>query len=148
MSVARPSHRRTARGSDYGKYRYNSNRANGIHGSRAVGELEIIKALQGTGDPYNHIISSSFAILCNHVRPLFADKEKTMARQTTKRKVETPEGNAAVLEEIKRETGIDALRAEIDRLNWVIRQKDLTINALQKGNEKLSDELSKARNDC
>lgn len=84
-----------------------------------------------------------------------------MARQTTKRKVETPEGNAAVLEEIKREGGIDALRAElkryemvitkskdeIDRLNWVIRQKDLTINALQKGNEKLSDELSKARHD-
>ena len=84
-----------------------------------------------------------------------------MARQTTKRKVETPEGNAAVLEEIKRESGIDALRAElkrygmvitkskdeIDRLNWVIRQKDLTINALQKGNEKLSDELSKARHD-
>ena len=70
-----------------------------------------------------------------------------MARQTTKRKVETPESNAAVLEEIKHEAGIDALRAEIDRLNWVIRQKDLTINALQKGNEKLSDELSKARND-
>ena len=83
-----------------------------------------------------------------------------MARQTTKRKVETPEGNAAVLEDIKREGGIDALRAElkryemvitkskdeIDRLNWLIRQKDLTINALQKGNEKLSDELSKARN--
>ena len=80
-------------------------------------------------------------------RFLFADKEKTMARQTTKRKVETPEGKAAVLEEIKHETGIDALRAEIDRLNWVIRQKDITINALQKGNEKLSDELSKARND-
>lgn len=83
-----------------------------------------------------------------------------MARQTTKRKVETPEGNAAVLEDIKREGGIDALRAElkryemvitkskdeIDRLNWLIRQKDLTINALQKGNEKLSDELSKVRN--
>lgn len=81
------------------------------------------------------------------VRPLFADKEKTMVRQTTKRKVETPEGNATALEEIKHETGIDALRAEIDRLNWVIRQKDLTINALQKGNERLSDELSKARND-
>lgn len=35
-------------------------------------------ALQGTGGSYNHIISSSFAILCNHVRPLFADKEKLM----------------------------------------------------------------------
>ncbi len=68
-----------------------------------------------------------------------------MARQTTKRKVETPENNAAVLEEIKREHGIEALRAEIDRLNWVIREKDLIINSLQKGNERISDELSKAR---
>ena len=71
-----------------------------------------------------------------------------MARQTTMKRIETPEGNADILEAIKHEVGIDALRAEIDRLNWVIRQKDLTINALQKGNEKLSDELSKARNDC
>ena len=70
-----------------------------------------------------------------------------MARQTTKKKIETPENNAEILEAIKQEHGLDALRAEIDRLNWVIRQKDLTINALQKGNEKLSDELSKARND-
>lgn len=86
-----------------------------------------------------------------------------MARQTTKRKVETPEdalipsavekeikdrvANLSAAELIKHASGIDALRAEIDRLNWVIRQKDLTINALQKGNEKLSDELSKARND-
>lgn len=69
-----------------------------------------------------------------------------MARQTTKKKIETPEGNAALLEEIKHEHGIDALRAEIDRLNWIIRQKDLTINALQKGNEQISDELSKVRN--
>ena len=70
-----------------------------------------------------------------------------MARQTTKRKVETPENNANVLEEIKREHGIDALRAEIDRLNWVIRNKDLIINNLQKGNEEISDQLSKARHD-
>lgn len=83
-----------------------------------------------------------------------------MARQTTKRKVETPEGNAAVLEEIKRESGIDALRAElkryemvitkskaeIDRLNAVIRHKDIIIDSLQRGNERISDELSKARN--
>ena len=68
-----------------------------------------------------------------------------MARQTTKRKVEAPENNAAVLEEIKREHGIEALRAEIDRLNWVIREKDLIINSLQKGNERISDELSTAR---
>lgn len=72
-----------------------------------------------------------------------------MARQTTKKKIETPEGRTENVQElIKHEHGIDALRAEIDRLNWVIRQKDLTINALQKGNERLSDELSKARNDC
>lgn len=70
-----------------------------------------------------------------------------MARQTTKKKIETPENNAEILEAIKHEGGVDALRAEIDRLNWVIRQKDLTINALQKRNEKLSDELSKARHD-
>ena len=124
--------------------------------------MEITTALQGT-DGYLILInfSSDYSFFMYNVRPLFADKEKTMARQTTKRKVETPEGNAAVLEEIKRESGIDALRAElkryemvitkskdeIDRLNWVIRQKDLTINALQKGNEKLSDELSKTRND-
>lgn len=60
-----------------------------------------------------------------------------MARQTTKKRIETPEGNADIF----------TLKAEIDRLNWIIRQKDLTINALQKGNEEISDELSKARND-
>lgn len=69
-----------------------------------------------------------------------------MARQTTKKKIETPENRADVLEAIKHEHGIDALRAEIDRLNAVIRHKDLVINSLQKGNEELSDELSKARN--
>lgn len=69
-----------------------------------------------------------------------------MARQTTKRKVETPEGNAAILEEIKNESGVDALRAEIDRLNWVIRNKDLIIDSLQRANEQISDELSKERN--
>lgn len=59
-----------------------------------------------------------------------------MARQTTKKRIETPESNADIF----------ALKAEIDRLNWIIRQKDLTINALQKGNEEISDELSKERN--
>lgn len=68
-----------------------------------------------------------------------------MARQTTKRKIETPENNADVLEAIKHEHGIDAMRAEIDRLNWVIRKKDLIIESLQKANEQISDELSKAR---
>lgn len=59
-----------------------------------------------------------------------------MARQTTKKRIETPESNADFF----------ALKAEIDRLNWIIRQKDMTINALQKGNEEISDELSKVRN--
>lgn len=59
-----------------------------------------------------------------------------MVRQTTKKRIETPEGNADIF----------ALKAEIDRLNWIIRQKDLTINALQKGNEEISDELSRVRN--
>lgn len=71
-----------------------------------------------------------------------------MARQTTKRKVETPEGNgAAIAEAIKHERGIDALRAEIDRLNSVVRHKDLIIHGLQKANEEISDQLSKARHD-
>lgn len=61
-----------------------------------------------------------------------------MARQTTKKRIETPESNADIF----------ALKAEIDRLNWIIRQKDLTIHALQKGNEEISDELSRVRNDC
>ena len=82
-----------------------------------------------------------------------------MARQTTKRKVETPENTANILEDITREHGVDALRAElkryesviiqgkeeIDRLNGVIRNKDIIINSLQKANEQISDELSKAR---
>lgn len=70
-----------------------------------------------------------------------------MARQTTKKKIETPEKRADVIaEEIKHTVGIDALRAEIDRLNAVIRHKDVIINSLQRGNEQISDELSKARN--
>lgn len=86
-----------------------------------------------------------------------------MARQTTKRKIETPEftfddlpkviqdevkdkvSKMSVHEVIKHEHGIDAMRAEIDRLNWVIRKKDLIIESLQKANEQISDELSKAR---
>lgn len=69
-----------------------------------------------------------------------------MARQTTKKKVETPETRADVLEEIKKEHGIDALRNELFRLEQVIIDKDRTIKNLQKTNEELSDELSKARN--
>lgn len=83
-----------------------------------------------------------------------------MARQTTMKKIETPEGNADILEDIKREHGIDALRAElkryeavitqskeeIDRLYGLIMHKDLVIESLQKANEQISDELSKARN--
>ena len=70
-----------------------------------------------------------------------------MARQTTKRQADTPERRADLIaEKIKNERGIDALRAEIDRLNMVIRRKDLIIHGLQKGNEVISAELSKARN--
>ena len=69
-----------------------------------------------------------------------------MERQTTKLKVETPESKAAVLEEIKHEHGIDSLRKEIDRLNWIIRNKDMTIKWLQKANEQISHDLSEARN--
>ena len=84
-----------------------------------------------------------------------------MAKQNTKRKVETPEGNADVLEAIKHEHGIDAMReelkryemvitqskAEIDRLYGLIMHKDIVIHSLQKANEQISDELSKARHD-
>ena len=69
-----------------------------------------------------------------------------MARQTTKKKVTTPEKTADVLEEIKNEHGIDALRAELDRYILAVREKDLIIRNLQKANEELSDELSKERN--
>lgn len=59
---------------------------------------------------------------------------------------ETPEKRADVIaEEIKHEGGIDALRAEIKRLENVIRDKDTIIKNLQSANEQISDELSKAR---
>lgn len=76
--------------------------------------------------------------------------------------METPEANGAeIAEAIKKERGIDALRAElkryeeviikdraeIDRLYGLIMHKDIVINSLQKANEQISDELSKARND-
>lgn len=70
-----------------------------------------------------------------------------MARQTTKKKVESPEVRADVIaEEIKSERGLDALHAEILRLNGIIVEKDRVIKSLQTANEDLSDELSKARN--
>ena len=70
-----------------------------------------------------------------------------MARQTTKKKVESPEVRADVIaEEIKNERGVDALHAEILRLQNVIVDKDRAIKNLQTANETLSDELSKARN--
>jgi len=67
-----------------------------------------------------------------------------MARQTTKRKVETPEGLADYVSQLKKEC--DILRAEVDRLNEVIKYKNVAIRSIQKENEKISDELSKARN--
>ena len=67
-----------------------------------------------------------------------------MAKQTTKRVIETPEGRADYMTQLMRECEI--LRAEVDRLNIVIKYKDITINAILKANENISDELSKERN--
>lgn len=67
-----------------------------------------------------------------------------MARQTTKRTVETPEGRADYMQQLMRECG--TLREEIDRLNSIITYKNTIINSLQKANEQISDELSKVRN--
>ena len=83
-----------------------------------------------------------------------------MRTQTTKCKVDTPENHANVLEDIKREGGVDALRAElkryemvitqgkeeIDRLNDVIRGRDIIIDAYRKSNEIISDALDRIRN--
>lgn len=67
-----------------------------------------------------------------------------MARETTKRMVETPEGRSDYVTQLMRECNI--LREEVDRLNIVIKYKDITINGMKKDNEKISDELSKLRN--
>lgn len=68
-----------------------------------------------------------------------------MARQTTKKKVETPEGRGDYVQQLMHDN--DILRREVDRLNEVIKYKDIAINSIQKENEKISDELSKARHD-
>ena len=68
-----------------------------------------------------------------------------MERQTTKKKVETPEKRSDYVTQLMREC--DILRAEVDRLNEVIKYKDIAINSIQRENEKISDELSKARHD-
>lgn len=67
-----------------------------------------------------------------------------MARETTKRMVETPEGRSDYVTQLMRECNI--LREEVDRLNIVIKYKDITINSMKKENENISDELSKLRN--
>lgn len=67
-----------------------------------------------------------------------------MARETTKRMVETPEGRSDYVTQLMRECNI--LREEVDRLNIVIKYKDITINSMKKDNENISDELSKLRN--
>lgn len=67
-----------------------------------------------------------------------------MTKQTTKRVIETPEGRSDYIAQLKRER--DTLRNEVDRLNMVIRYKDMAIHSMKKENEKISDELSKARN--
>lgn len=67
-----------------------------------------------------------------------------MARETTKRTVETPEGRSDYVTQLMRECSL--LREEVDRLNIVIKYKDITINSMKKDNENISDELSKLRN--
>lgn len=67
-----------------------------------------------------------------------------MARETTKRMVETPEGHSDYVTQLMRECNL--LREEVDRLNIVIKYKDIAINGMKKDNEKISDELSKLRN--
>ena len=67
-----------------------------------------------------------------------------MARETTKRMVETPEGRSDYVTRLMRECNM--LREEVDRLNIVIKYKDITINSMKKYNENISDELSKLRN--
>ena len=82
------------------------------------------------------------------------------AKKTTSKKVETPEEKAAEIKRlaekglrltddytdpVETESRFERLQAEIDRLNWVVRQKDLAIDALKKANEQISDELSKER---
>lgn len=67
-----------------------------------------------------------------------------MARQTTKRTVETPEGRADFVQQLMRECEI--LREEVDRLNGIITYKNTIIYSLQKGNEEISDELSRVKN--
>lgn len=59
-----------------------------------------------------------------------------MARQITRVRVETPEDTIARLDKIQ--NSIDVLRAEIDRLNWQIRLKDIQIEVLRK--ERLNKE--------
>lgn len=68
-----------------------------------------------------------------------------MARQTTKKKVETPEGRGDYVQQLMHDN--DILRREVDRLNEVIKYRDITISAMKRENEKISDELSKARHD-
>lgn len=67
-----------------------------------------------------------------------------MARQTMKRSVDTPESRGDYVQQLMKEC--DILRAEVDRLNEVIKYKDVTINTIIKVNEQISDELSKIRN--
>lgn len=80
MSVARPSHRQTARGNDYGKYSNNNNRTHSIHGSRAVGELEIGKHRgRAVSNTYDHIFPL-LDILCNTLVPCLQIGRTTCGR--------------------------------------------------------------------
>lgn len=68
-------------------------------------------------------------------------------KRTALMETETPEKRAEVIpKEIEPRNDKALYKAEIKRLEAMIREKDQIINNLQAANEQISDELSKARN--
>ena len=68
-------------------------------------------------------------------------------KRTALMETETPEKRMEVVpKETKPKADVALYRAEIKRLENMIREKDQIISNLQAANEQISDELSKARN--
>ena len=68
-------------------------------------------------------------------------------KRTALLETETPEKRAEVIpKEIESKGDVALYKAEIKRLETMIREKDKIISNLQAANEQISDELSKARN--
>ncbi len=68
-------------------------------------------------------------------------------KRTALMETETPEKRSEVIpKEIEPRNDKALYKAEIKRLEAMIREKDQIINNLQAANEQISDELSKARN--